>query len=289
MSSVEKSEIESDPAPPSPQRRKRGVPEGLWIGCDGCKQTVYRQRVEEYGETCPECGHHFYISARKRIQLLLDADSFEEWFDNLAPKDPLGFVDKRPYAERLAEEQARTGMREACIAGRGYLRGRPLVFGITDSAFIMGSMGSVVGEKLTRAIEAATELHLPLVVVSASGGGADARRHFVADADGEGLGGLGPLPARGGSLYFRADESDNGWSGRQLRLAGRRCAGRTAGADRFCRAARRCVHRENLASEGIPDERVSVGARLYRSDRQAGRTRQGDCAPESTIARCEQT
>ena len=117
MSSVEKSEIESDPAPPSPQRRKRGVPEGLWIGCDGCKQTVYRQRVEEYGETCPECGHHFYISARKRIQLLLDADSFEEWFDNLAPKDPLGFVDKRPYAERLAEEQARTGMREACIVG----------------------------------------------------------------------------------------------------------------------------------------------------------------------------
>ncbi len=150
MSSVEKSEVESESVSPSPQRRKRGVPEGLWIGCDGCKQTVYRQRVEEFGETCPECGHHFYISARKRIQLLLDADSFEEWFENFAPKDPLGFVDKRAYAERLAEEQARTGMREACIVGRGYLRGRPLVFGVTDSAFIMGSMGSVVGEKLTR-------------------------------------------------------------------------------------------------------------------------------------------
>jgi len=172
MSSVEKSEIESELAPAMPPRRKRGVPEGLWIGCEGCKQTVYRQRVEENGECCPECGHHFYISAQKRIRLLLDTDSFEEWFDNLAPKDPLGFVDKRPYAERLKEEQARTGLREACVVGRGYLRGRPLVFGVTDSAFIMGSMGSVVGEKLTRAIEAATELHLPLVIVSASGGGA---------------------------------------------------------------------------------------------------------------------
>ena len=86
--------------------------------------------------------------------------------------DPLGFVDKKPYAERLVAEQKKTGLREACLVGRGYMRGRPLVFGLTDSSFIMGSMGSVVGEKLTRAVEQATKLKLPLVIVSGSGGGA---------------------------------------------------------------------------------------------------------------------
>lgn len=153
-------------------RRKRGVPEGLWIRCDGCKATVFRKIVDEGMGVCPECDFHFYISSQKRIQQLLDQDSFEEWFSNLLPLDPLGFRDRKAYAERLVEEQARTGLKEACIVGRGYLRGRPLVCCITDSAFIMGSMGSVVGEKLTRAIEQATQLKLPIVIVSGSGGGA---------------------------------------------------------------------------------------------------------------------
>jgi len=160
------------PSPERVPREKRGVPRGLWILCDGCEATVFRKQVDSLWGLCPECGHHFYLSAQTRIRQLLDTDSFEEWFGNLAPCDPLQFVDKRPYKERLTEEQSRTGLREACVVGRGYLRGRPLVFGVTDSAFIMGSMGSVVGEKLTRSVEAATELQLPLVVVSASGGGA---------------------------------------------------------------------------------------------------------------------
>ncbi len=121
---------------------------------------------------CPECGHHFYVSASGRIRQLLDDGSFEEWYADLTPKDPLGFSDKKSYVDRVAEEQKKTGMKEACVVGRGYLRGRPLVFGLTDSAFIMGSMGSVVGEKLTRAIEEATKAKLPLVIVSGSGGGA---------------------------------------------------------------------------------------------------------------------
>ena len=140
--------------------------------CDGCHATVFRKVVEAKLGVCPECDHYFYVPAAERIRQLLDEESFEEWFDELRPKDPLGFVDRKPYVERLVAEQARTGLTEACIVGRGYMRGRPLAFGITDSSFIMGSMGSVVGEKLTRTIEEATERDLPLVIVSGSGGGA---------------------------------------------------------------------------------------------------------------------
>jgi acetyl-CoA carboxylase carboxyl transferase subunit beta len=171
MSTVDNPNVEGSSATPKP-RPKRGVPEGLWMLCEGCGASVFRNTVDEALGLCYECGHHFYISARTRIAQLLDKDTFEEWFANMAPQDPLGFVDKKPYVERLAQEQARTGLTEACIAGKGYLRGRQLVFAATDSAFIMGSMGSVVGEKLTRAIEAANERHLPIVVVSGSGGGA---------------------------------------------------------------------------------------------------------------------
>ena len=153
-------------------RTKRGVPEGLWIACDSCKSTVFRKQVEKNLFLCPECSHHFIVPGRIRIEQLLDEDSFEEWFAGLGPKDPLGFVDTKPYKDRLIAEQKKSGLTEACIAGRGYMRGRPLVFALTDSAFIMGSMGSVVGEKLTRSVEAATEMKLPLVILSGSGGGA---------------------------------------------------------------------------------------------------------------------
>ena len=117
-------------------------------------------------------SYHFYLPARDRIAQLLDEDSFEEWFTDLTPCDPLGFKDRIPYAERSQAEQAKTGMRDAAVVGRGFIRGRPVVFGVTDFAFMAGSMGSVVGEKLTRAAEEATRLQLPLIFVSGSGGGA---------------------------------------------------------------------------------------------------------------------
>ena len=172
MSSVQRPDLESWRA--YLKRPKRGGPEGLWIRCDGCQATVFRKQVEQALGVCPEpgCGYHFYVPARTRIRQLLDEDSFEEWYAEMRPADPLGFADKKPYTERLSAEQQKTGLNEACLVGRGYMRGRPLVFGLTDSAFIMGSMGSVVGEKLTRAVEQATKLKLPLVIVSGSGGGA---------------------------------------------------------------------------------------------------------------------
>ncbi|MBL4884498.1 MAG: acetyl-CoA carboxylase carboxyltransferase subunit beta [Planctomycetaceae bacterium] len=151
---------------------KRGVPEGLWLKCPGCEATVFRKQVDKLLGLCPECDHHFYISSTVRIEQLLDEGSFEEWSAEMRSVDPLGFVDSKPYTERLLSEQKKTGLVDACIIGRGYLRGRPLVIGVTDPAFVMGSMGSVVGEKLTRAIEKATELSLPLIIVSGSGGGA---------------------------------------------------------------------------------------------------------------------
>ena len=153
-------------------RPKRGVPEGLWIQCPQCKATVFRKEAEARCNVCPECDHHFTIPAHERIRQLLDQDSFEEWFTEVRPKDPLAFVDRLPYAERLVAEQTKTGMPDAAVVGKGFIRGRPVAIGITDFAFMAGSMGSVVGEKLTRTIEAATEAKLPLIIVSGSGGGA---------------------------------------------------------------------------------------------------------------------
>lgn len=153
-------------------RPKRGVPEGLWVRCPGCKASLFRKEMENKFNICPECDYHFYIPTKERIDQLLDEDSFEEWFRDLRPCDPLGFKDRIPYNERILSEQAKTSLLDAAAVGRGFIRGRPVVVGITDFAFMAGSMGSVVGEKLCRAAEEATRLKLPLIFVSGSGGGA---------------------------------------------------------------------------------------------------------------------
>ncbi len=140
--------------------------------CPKCKATLYRKDVQAKFNVCPECGHHMPLSARERVRQLLDEDSFEEWFTDIMPCDPLGFVDRIPYAQRLEDEQRKTGMTDAATVGKGFIRGRPVVLCITDFQFMAGSMGSVVGEKLARAVEEATRLRLPLIIVSGSGGGA---------------------------------------------------------------------------------------------------------------------
>jgi acetyl-CoA carboxylase carboxyl transferase subunit beta len=148
------------------------VPEGLFLRCDGCNATLFRKQVDQNDKVCPECNHHFPVSAVERIAQLLDPDTYEDWFSDLQPADPLGFDDRRPYPERVKAEQARTGLNEAALVGQGFIKGVRIILGITDSSFIMGSMGSVVGEKLTRAVEEAMRQALPLVIVSGSGGGA---------------------------------------------------------------------------------------------------------------------
>ncbi len=151
---------------------KRGVPEGLWIKCPGCNETIYRKEVDRNLNVCPKCAYHMYVSAWDRIHQLLDENTFELCHENVLPTDPLSFADKKSYAQRLIDEQKRTGLTDAALCGTGMIRARRVAIAITDSAFIMGSMGSVVGERLTRLIEKATEHKLPLIIVSGSGGGA---------------------------------------------------------------------------------------------------------------------
>jgi acetyl-CoA carboxylase carboxyl transferase subunit beta len=155
-----------------PAREKRGVPGGLWLSCDDCGAMIFRKEVERQMNVCPECGYHMYLSARDRITWVLDEGTFEEWDGNLAPTDPLEFEDQKKYKDRLVAEQQRTGLHDAVLTGAGMIRARRVAFGVTDSAFIMGSMGSVVGERLTRLVERATREHLPLIIISGSGGGA---------------------------------------------------------------------------------------------------------------------
>jgi acetyl-CoA carboxylase carboxyl transferase subunit beta len=159
-------------APGSGKRPKRGVPEGLWQKCPGCRATIYIKEAQALLGVCPKCNYHFYVPALERIRQVLDEGTFEEWDANLRPTDPLEFKDQKAYRDRLVSEQKRTGLTDAVLTGCGMIRARRVAFGVTDSAFIMGSMGSVVGERLTRLVERATAENLPLIIVSGSGGGA---------------------------------------------------------------------------------------------------------------------
>ena len=154
------------------RRSKREIPAGLWTKCESCGQLIYNKALEENLRVCPKCEFHFPLTASQRITLTIDERTFEEWDADLSPLDPLQFNVPKPYADKVREEQQVCGMADACITGQGLLEGREVVVGVTDSRFMMGSMGSVVGEKLTRAIERATERRLPLLIISGSGGGA---------------------------------------------------------------------------------------------------------------------
>jgi len=152
--------------------KKKEIPDGLWTKCEACSETLYNKTIEENLKVCPNCGHHFSLGAYERIRMLVDKDTFEEYDKDMLSADPLDFKGPKTYKDKIAADQKVTGLNDAVVSGQGQLNGRKLIIAVTDSRFIMGSMGSVVGEKITRAIENAIEKKLPLVIVSGSGGGA---------------------------------------------------------------------------------------------------------------------
>ena len=156
-----------DQATPPEERRVRT--EGLWMKCESCRAIVFRKDLEENLLVCPKCQFHFRMSGKRRLELLLDG----KWTEHdaaMVSTDPLKFVDTKPYASRIKEAQKKLGLNDAVITAEGQLSGRPVICCAMEFAFIGGSMGAVVGEKVTRAIEMAMETRQPLIVVSCSGG-----------------------------------------------------------------------------------------------------------------------
>jgi len=153
-------------APEAPAKKVK-IPEGLWVKCDNCKEIIYRKEVEKNLKVCPKCDYHFRISASERLPHLVDEGSFIEVEDGLSPRDFLGFKD---YKDKLKSSRKKTGLKDAVISGEAKIGNRPVSIVIMDFNFMGGSMGSVVGEKITRAVERAIEKKNPFVAVTSSGG-----------------------------------------------------------------------------------------------------------------------
>ncbi|MFP3940047.1 MAG: acetyl-CoA carboxylase carboxyltransferase subunit beta, partial [Thermoanaerobaculia bacterium] len=156
--------------PTADERPLSPVPKGLWVKCEGCKEVIYSKELEKNLRICPKCGHHFRIDAAERFRLLLDEPEPADLFSGVRPADPLDFKDSKRYKDRLKKYQKALDVRDAVQVVEGHLDSIPVVMAVMDYRFMGGSMGSVVGEKITRAAERSLDAERPLVVVSASGG-----------------------------------------------------------------------------------------------------------------------
>ena len=150
--------------------RKRDMPDGLWLKCPSCNEMIFREELEKALNVCPLCGHHFPMGRKARIEMLADEGSFAEWDKDLYSIDFLGFVGAASYQDKLETNRRKTGQVDAVTCGRARMEGRAIALGVMDFEFLGASMGSVVGEKITRLIERGTAERLPVVVVCASGG-----------------------------------------------------------------------------------------------------------------------
>jgi len=156
--------------PIEPPKEKRIQTEGLWVKCDNCKQALWKKDLENSLLCCPKCNHHFKMGSRARLEMLFDDGRYTEHDAGLASTDPLQFKDTKSYSDRLRQAERNTGLKDALITGEGQLEGKPGIICAMEFQFIGGSMGGVVGEKVTRAIDRCIDKKLPLVVVSCSGG-----------------------------------------------------------------------------------------------------------------------
>jgi acetyl-CoA carboxylase carboxyl transferase subunit beta len=162
--------FKKEKTPKQASERRFQMPEGLWVKCDNCKEIVYKKEVARNTNVCPKCNYHFRISARERLEQLLDDGYYAEFDTDISPVDPLGFEDAKPYRDRIIESQRKTGLKDAVISCTGTLGGHPVVMAVMEYGFMGGSMGSVVGEKVTRCAERALRERSPLFVISSSGG-----------------------------------------------------------------------------------------------------------------------
>ena len=251
--------IKPSKLPISRGERKYQMPEGLWIKCDGCKEIIYKKEIVRNLNVCPKCNFHFRLPARERLALLLDEGVYEELDLGIRPTDPLGFKDSKAYKDRLKEYQKRTGGSDALITALGSMEGMQVVICCLDYQFMGGSMGSVVGEKITRAIERCARDRIPLIVVSASGG---ARMQ-------EGILSLMQM-AKIAAALARLDEekipfisvltdpTTGGVTASFRDVGGSQCC-RTEGTDRIRWTAGSAADDQHRASGGIPTRRVPLG------------------------------
>lgn len=165
MAWFKKDKAQESATPP----RSKGA-EGMWLKCNHCREIVYRKEVDRNNKVCPKCDYHFPISVMERINLLVDLGTFKEWDADLEPQDPLGFHDTKSYKDRIKAQQEKTGRKDALVIGEGMISGSRVVLCVFDFSFMGGSMGSVVGEKLCRAVDRALAGRLPVILVTASGG-----------------------------------------------------------------------------------------------------------------------
>ncbi len=163
---------EASPEPAKSGLKKKSVPAGLWTKCPECQHVIFNKALSENSSVCQKCNYHFVIGAQERIRQLIDPETFKELNADLQSLDPLNFEGVKPYFEKIKQDQKKTGLKEACLTGEGKIMDKSVAIAVTDSRFIMGSMGSVVGEKITRLVEYALENRLSLIIVSGSGGGA---------------------------------------------------------------------------------------------------------------------